>query len=102
MRRTATLLLLLLAALATTVQPAARHRVLFNRFRFPEIALFLADADGKNERPLVPHKESEYSPSLSIDGKWVVYTSERSGQSDLYRVHPDGTGLEQLTTDPAF
>ena len=24
------------------------------------------------------------------------------GQSDIYRVHPDGSGLEQLTSDPAF
>ena len=85
------------------VQPATgpKHRVLFNRFRVPEIALFVADADGKNERAL-PHRESEYSPSLTPDGKWIVFTSERAGQSDLYRMHPDGSGLEQLTDDPAF
>jgi Tol biopolymer transport system component len=33
-----------------------------------------------------------------------VFTSERRsyGQADIYRVHPDGTGLEQLTDDPAL
>ena len=61
----------------------------------------MADKDGKNEFAL-PHGETEYSPSLSPDGNWVVFTSEHGGQSDLYRVHPDGTGLEQLTNDPAF
>jgi Tol biopolymer transport system component len=95
-------LLLLVATLAPLAQPAAKHRVLFNRFRVPEIAIFLADADGKNERPIVPHRESEYSPSLSADGKWIVFTSERGGQSDIYRMHSDGTGLEQLTSDLAF
>jgi Tol biopolymer transport system component len=81
---------------------AIKHKVLFNRFRVPEIALFVADANGGHERPLGVHKETEYSPSISFDGKWVVFTDERSGQSDLYRIHPDGSGLQQLTTDPAF
>ena len=97
-----TVFLLGLVALASSGQGAAKHRVLFNRFRVPEMALFIADADGKNERALVPHREIEYSPSISPDGKWIVFTSERSGQADIYRVHPDGTGLEQLTDDPAF
>src|SRR6202158_5463959 len=93
--------LLLLGAFQSSAQTPAKHRVLFNRFRVPEIGLFVADAEGKNERAL-PHREREYSPSLTPDGKWIVFTSERAGQADLYRVHPDGSGLEQLTNDPAF
>ena len=91
--------LFLLTALCAPAQP--KHRVLFNRFRMPETALFVADPDGKNERAL-PHHDREYSPSITADGKWIVFTSERAGQSDLFRIHPDGTGLEQLTDDPAF
>jgi Tol biopolymer transport system component len=91
----------LLGVLQLPAAPAAKHRVLFNRFRVPEIALFVADAGGANERAL-PHRESEFSPSLTPDGKWIVFTSERAGQADLFRVHPDGSGLEQLTDDPAF
>jgi Tol biopolymer transport system component len=95
--------LFLSLALATThAQTAAKHKVLFNRFRVPEIAVFIADADGQHERALTPHHESEYSPSITYDGKWVVFTDERAGQSDIYRAHPDGSGLERLTTDPAF
>jgi TolB protein len=80
----------------------ARHRILFNRFRVPEIEIMIADADGKNERVLAPHGETEYSPTYSPDGKWVVFTQERGGLSDIVRIHPDGTGLERLTDDPAF
>src|SRR5262245_36995903 len=90
------------ALLCSAQSRPAKHRVLFNRFRVPEFALFVADADGKNERQLIPHQESESSPSLSRDGKWIAFTSERKGQMDIYRVHPDGTGLEQLTSDTAF
>jgi TolB protein len=35
----------------------------------------------------------------STDGA-VVFTSNRDGDSDLYAVNPDGTGLTQLTNDP--
>jgi Tol biopolymer transport system component len=93
--------LLLLGVLPSGAQSGGKHRVLFNRFLVPEIGLFVADPDGKNERAL-PHHETEYSPSVTADGQWIVFTSERAGQADLYRIHPDGSGLEQLTDDPAF
>lgn len=32
----------------------------------------------------------------------MVFTSHRTGFGDIYRVHPDGSGLERLTDDPAF
>lgn len=37
------------------------------------------------------------------DGEWIVFTTERNGDgnSDIYRVHPDGTGLEALVTTSA-
>jgi Tol biopolymer transport system component len=44
----------------------------------------------------------DYNASFSHDGTWIVFTSERGGSADIYRVHPDGSGLEQLTRDPAF
>ena len=100
MRRLGVLLLMIF--LLRGAEPTRKHRVLFNRFLIPDIGLFIADADGKNERPLVPHGEIEYSPNVSLDGKWVVFTSEHQGLADIYRVHPDGSGLEQLTRDPAF
>jgi TolB protein len=40
--------------------------------------------------------------SFSADGKWIIFTSERAGSADIYRVHPDGSGLERLTDDPAY
>src|SRR5215470_5959624 len=101
------LLTTLLCAVAALAQaPSPKHKILFNRFRVPETQIMIADADGKNERILAPHAGSpntlEYSPSWSPDSQWIVYTQERAGLSDIYRIHPDGTGLEQLTNNPAF
>lgn len=79
-----------------------RRQVLFNRYQTPVMTVFIADADGANARPLAPAWGLEYSPSFSADGQWVVFTAEPDGQADLYRIRPDGTGLEQLTNHPAF
>ncbi|PYR38501.1 MAG: hypothetical protein DMF90_03025, partial [Acidobacteria bacterium] len=32
----------------------------------------------------------------------MVFTSDREGSADLFRVKPDGTGLERLTDDPGY
>jgi hypothetical protein len=46
--------------------------------------------------------ELDYNASFSADGAWVVFTSERNGSSDVFRVRTNGMGLERLTDDPAF
>ena len=84
------------------VQSESQTQVLFNRYQSPVVTVFIADGDGANARPLVPSMGVEYSPSFSRDGSWVVFTAEPDGQADLYRIRPDGTGLEQLTDDDAF
>ncbi len=61
--------------------------------------LYISNADGTGERKLIPSTGFDYHASFSKDGQWVVFTSERdgAGQSNLYRVKVDGTGLERLT-----
>src|SRR5947209_20377210 len=78
--------------------------MLMNRIGPSKSELYVANADGSKERKLLPDSGFDYHASYSYDGKWIVFTSERSGygQADLYRVHPDGTGLERLTDDPAL
>ncbi|HYM13407.1 MAG TPA: hypothetical protein VEU62_21895, partial [Bryobacterales bacterium] len=94
-------LALLLAACELLVA-GQRHRILFNRIGAAETGLFVADADGRNERPLLPSTGLDYNASFSPDGRWIVFTSERNGSSDLYRVRSDGSGIERLTDDPAY
>jgi Tol biopolymer transport system component len=81
----------------------AQQVIMFSADATPVHAqLFIANADGSGERPLLPLSGMDYSPLLSADGKWAVFTSERNGSADIYRVHLDGSGLERLTDDPAF
>ena len=78
------------------------YTIAFASFGPRNTDLFVADADGKNARPLVPHADNDYNASFSRDGEWIVFTSYRQGSADIYRVHLDCTGLERLTDDPAF
>jgi Tol biopolymer transport system component len=39
-------------------------------------------------------------PEFSPKGDWVLFSCEGEGGSHLYWVHPNGTGLEQLTNAP--
>ena len=81
----------------------AQQVIMFASNFFPvHSQLFIANGDGTGERPLLPLTGMDYSPSISPDGEWVIFTSERAGSADIYRVHLDGSGLERLTDDPAY
>jgi Tol biopolymer transport system component len=85
--------------LAAGVISAPRGVMLMNRIGPSTIELFVANADGSGERKLFTNSDFDYDASFSADGRWFAFTSERTGygQADIYRVHPDGTGVERLT-----
>ncbi len=95
---TAAAALTLLAAGAA----AAQETIFVDQWSPTESVLYIADADGANPRKLVAGSERDYNASFSVDDEWVVFTSERHGSADIFRVRADGTGLERLTDHPAF
>ncbi|KFY39698.1 hypothetical protein V494_03875 [Pseudogymnoascus sp. VKM F-4513 (FW-928)] len=97
------------ASVASSHAPAAEDKlgVMFmNRIAPSSSVLYLADANGSNERQLLTDSDAafEYHASFSPDGEWITFTSERAGdgQSDIYRVRKDGSGLEELVATPSF
>ncbi len=78
------------------------YTVAFASFGPLNMDIFVADTDGGNAKPLLPHPNQDYNASFSRDGRWIVFTSTRNGSVDIYRVRPDGSGLQQLTDSPAF
>lgn len=93
-----------LAAFAVEPQTAQKQGpLLLNRIGPSASQIFIANADGTNERKLVDSGTLDYNASFSADGQWVVFTSERDGlgNSNLYRTRVDGTQVERLTDSPA-
>ena len=64
--------------------------------------IFIANGDGSNAIALAEDPALDSNASFSPDGRWIVFTSTRSGSSDIYRMRPDGSRLERLTDDPSF
>ena len=84
-------------------RPAApSYTIAFKSFAPNNTDIFIADSDGKRARALVPSSSLDYNASYSPDGRWIIFTSHRSGPAKIYRVRLNGSGLEQLTDGPAF
>jgi Tol biopolymer transport system component len=104
MKRTASAILLLMHLVAVRDGRAQKGVMLMNRIGPTSSELFVANADGSNEHPLLSASRFDYHASWSANGQWIAFTSERNGlgQADIFRVRPDGTGLEQLTDNPSL
>src|SRR5262245_14747730 len=91
-------------ALLAAAVPTTPQKIVFARV-FPspgQIGLYVAARDGSGERPLLANPDADYDAVWSPDGASIVFTSDREGSADLFRVKADGTGLERLTDDPAY
>lgn len=84
-------------ALAAAPKPS-KGVMLMNRIGPSSSELYIANADGSNERKLLQSSVLDYHASFSADGQSVIFTSERNGdgQSDLFRCRLDGTGIQPL------
>src|SRR6187551_3928927 len=95
-------LVVLLLTVCSATMVVARDRIFVDQWSPTRSELFIADADGSNPRKLLAGLELDYNASFSADGAWVVFTSERHGSSDIFRVRANGMDVERLTDNPAF
>ncbi|KAF7179628.1 hypothetical protein CNMCM7691_008677 [Aspergillus felis] len=76
---------------------------LMNRIAPGTSQLYIADADGRNQRSLLTDPIYEYHATFSPDGQWLTFTGERNGDgnADIYRVRTDGSDLQELVATPS-
>jgi TolB protein len=76
------------------------HRLVF--FRFDEKrgkdAVFVIRTDGTHQERITPWRIGcAQGVDWSPNGRWILTTCVRNGQSELWLVHPNGTRLHRLT-----
>jgi Tol biopolymer transport system component len=59
--------------------------------------IWIADGDGGNARQLTSTPGPAFTPCSTPDGKWIWFTTFSREGGALFRIAPDGSGLQQMT-----
>jgi Tol biopolymer transport system component/DNA-binding winged helix-turn-helix (wHTH) protein len=62
------------------------------------LGLSVMNADGKDVKELTPPGNGDGIPSVTADGKYLVFQSSRSGSDQIWRADTNGGNARQLTT----
>lgn len=58
--------------------------------------IWSVDSDGKNRKQLTAAGKAGYFPSVSTDGRFIVFVVERGGMRGIWRMDPDGSNAKQI------
>jgi len=75
-------------------------RIVYHSMSSGKADIWIMDASGTNQRQLTADAGFNFYPSVSADGRYVVFTSDRHGVPAIWRVNIDGTNPVPLTTEP--
>lgn len=75
--------------------------------------IWLLDLGTRRLHNLTSHAGGDFRPAWSPDGSWLAFSSDRDSKrprsgfatlqsTEIYLIHPDGTGLRRLTDGGAF
>jgi Tol biopolymer transport system component len=74
-------------------------RIVYHSMASGRADIWIMDADGANQKQLTSEAGFNFYPSVSPDGRFIVFTSDRRGNPDLWRANIDGSNPIQLTID---
>ena len=81
----------------------ARETIVYSSIQPANWDLYLFESPGSEPRRLTTDPGLDYNGVISPDGRWVVFTSERSGNPDLYILDLQGdAGPRPLVESPAL
>ena len=85
------------------------HWLAFTSNRDGNQEIYVMRSDGSEVHNLTTNPASDFSPTwFSVPflfglgtEDWIAFTSNRDGNQEIYKVRPDGTGLANMTNNPA-
>lgn len=73
------------------------------------LEIWMMNVDGTGQRQVTNLGGASFCPYMSPSGEWIIFTSNFADSShsrmpnfDLYRIHPDGSDLQRISTSPVF
>jgi Tol biopolymer transport system component len=89
---------------ASQARRPVHETIVYSSVHPPNWDLYIFDRPGATPRRLTTDPGLDYNAVVSSDGRWVVFTSERSGSPDLYALdlHNTGAAPRQLTKSRAM
>lgn len=87
------------ASPTSAATPVPAERIVYSSLRPGNWDIFYFASRGAAPRRLTDHPGLDYDAALSPDGRWVVFTSERRGNPDLYALSLDGSNEPRLLVD---
>jgi Tol biopolymer transport system component/DNA-binding winged helix-turn-helix (wHTH) protein len=73
------------------------HKIVYTSGNAQGEAIWIMDADGSNRKALTPPGAIDTVPSVTADGRFIVFHSERNDGKEIWRVNIDGSYPKQLT-----
>lgn len=72
-------------------------RLLYASHASGNVDVWITTADGKQQKQLTRDALTDRMPVATLDGRYVVFVSDRAGSNHIWRMDVDGGGLKQLT-----
>ena len=75
------------------------ERIVYSSLRPSNWDIYLFDGPGADPKRLTDHPGLDYDATFSPDGRWLVFTSERRGNPDLYAIDLEAQTEPRLLID---
>jgi Tol biopolymer transport system component/DNA-binding winged helix-turn-helix (wHTH) protein len=73
-------------------------KILFTGTKDQSRVIYEMDPDGGNLKQITPAGFNDQKMSVTADGRFIVFQSNRSRNTEIWRANSDGSDLKQLTT----
>jgi eukaryotic-like serine/threonine-protein kinase len=73
--------------------------LIYTRYDGKEMSLWTISNDGKNAQPITSEFKFSYNPTVTPDGRYIIFASKRSGSSRIWRMDADGKNTTPLTEE---